>query len=153
MSLEKIEADICAITTTTPIERVAEVYSAMSFVRERAKELQGILEQQLFEWIEVNGPIHIGETILFVGTVRKPPKCQNLPATVEAILQACGGDFDQFCQHLSANAIKPGACKQTLSAEKYAELFKVEEREELQCEEAAKAERKLQKADQRFIKH
>src|SRR5206468_395922 len=109
-------------------------------------------EQSLAEYILANGPVQVGELLYWVGPVKKPPKCTDVPGAVDALLQATGGDLRAFCEHLSANALKHGACGQTLAPALYARLFPVNEVEELQSEEAGKAIKKLQKANPQFMR-
>jgi hypothetical protein len=89
--------------------------------------------------------------LYWVGTVKKSPKCIHVETAVEKLLDACGGDFERFCRHLAAQPIKYGAAKATLAQDVYESLFVVEEVEELQSDDAAKAEKKLMKAPVNLI--
>ena len=130
---------------------VAEKLMLLDRLSDWLKETKAQVIESAEEFIRDNGPVECGSVVYFLGVTKKPPKCIDVPGTIEALMQACQGDFEKFCEHLAANAIKYGAAKATLPPREYDLLFKVEEVEELQCEEAAKAAKKLQKLDRRFL--
>lgn len=140
------------VLATDSKDDVGAKLMALDRFAEWLKEARAEVEASAKEYIEEHGPVRVGDILYYVGRKKSQPKCVNVPAAVEAVLQAVGGDFDVFCQHLASGALKYGAVRQTLPAEQYAELFKVEERDELIGEDAAKVERRLQKADTRFLK-
>lgn len=138
------------VLLTDSKETVAAKLVVLDRFAEWLEETRAEVTASAEEFIRANGPIEFGTVVYYLGITKKPPKCVNVPAALEAVLVACEGDFGKVCEHLAANALKYGACKTTLGEEKFSELFKVEEVEELQCEEAAKAAKKLQKLDRRF---
>lgn len=133
-------------------DTVAQKLAWLEALREWAKQACQQIEKSAEEWIKDNKPVQVGELLYWVGPVKKPPKCVHIPTAIEKLLDACGGDFERFCTHLSSGAIKYGAARATLPQDVYESLFVVEEVEELQSDEAAKAMRKLQKAPVHFLK-
>jgi hypothetical protein len=143
--------EVRRILPTDSHDAIANKLMALDRFTEWLKETRSQVEQEAQDWINENGSVTVGTTRYYVGVTKKPPKCVNVPAAVEAILKAVGGDFDRFTEHLSAGAIKYGAAKQTLPAEAYGLLFVREEVTELQTENAGKPAAKLQKVDTRYL--
>lgn len=135
------------VLLTDSKEQVAEKLMVLDRLAEWLKETRAEVVASAEDFIRENGPIEFGTVVYFLGITKKPPKCVNLPAALEAVLVACEGDFGKVCEHLGANALKYGAARTTLGDEKFSELFKVEEVEELQCKE-----KKLQKLDKTFLR-
>lgn len=139
-----------ALPTDTK-DAVAEKIILIERLAEWIKEARKLFDESLFEYIEQHGSVQAGELVYFIGPTKKPPKCQDVPAAVEAVLRAVEGDFERFCDHLSSGALKYGACRTTIGDEQFLKLWRIEEPVELQCEMPAKAERKLQKFNPAFV--
>lgn len=140
-------AQICCITAADDRDSIAAKLAMMEAIWQWAKDAKSAIEQSAIERLkEIGGSVRVGEICYWVGREKKDPKCVNIKATVEALMDATGGDFEKFCQHLSANAIKHGAAKKTLGPDEFARLFRQETVDKLQSggeAEAAKAEQKL----------
>ena len=148
METTAIETEVLAIGPATPIDRVANTIQMVDALMARAKEIKSHLEGVLIGYIEQNGELTIGTIRYYIGA-KKTTKCQDVPATVEALLNAVGGDFQRFCEHLSASSIKHGAARQTLTPEEYGRLFTTTEEPSL---EEGKPRKQLQKVDTRFVR-
>lgn len=105
-------------------------------------------------WINTNGPIEFGTIRYYVGPEKKT-KCRDQQATADAILTACGGDWERFASCLASGAFKHGAVRVLLdqagTPEKFGDLFEVVETQELK-EGKAVTVKKLHKVDERFIR-
>lgn len=139
------------VMSTDGPDEIAAKLEACTAMMEWVKDVVKQVEESAMERLKELGPVRVGETIYWVGVEKKSPKCQNVPLALEKIMEACEGDFDRVCQHLSANAIKYGSAKNTLSDEDYNSLFKVEEEEKLMSDDATKAMKKLMKAPAHIV--
>lgn len=120
------------------VKRLGEVYRAM-------KEH---VESAATKWVQANGPFEDGTTRYYVGTAKKT-KCRNLRATVEAIMQATGGDLDALVDCLASDAFKPGETRKTLGDD-FPKCFDVTEAVDLKS--GAVKPPKLQVVDTKFLK-
>ena len=75
------------------------------------------------------GSVHTTTGRYYVG-VKRTTKCRDVPLAVDAVLNACGGDFDQFMRCLASQPLKHGACAAVLGSE-WARHFKVEEQQDV----------------------
>jgi hypothetical protein len=140
------------ILLTDTKETVAEKLVALDRFAEWLKETRAEVEESASAYIREFGAIEFGTIVYYLGIAKKPPKCTDVPATLESLLVACSGDFGQVCEHLSSGAIKYGAARTTLGEKRFDELFKIEEVEELQSEDAAKYQKRLMKLDKKFLR-
>lgn len=122
--------------------------SAMEFVKrlgEVHRELKDRMEQATIKYIQAHGPIEDGTKRYYVAA-NKSTKCVDVRRTVEALLNAVGGDVDAFTDCLSSGAFKPAATKKVLG-EAGADLFVTTETPDLKTGEIKP---RLQCADERF---
>lgn len=148
--LAAYEHNVLSISTETPAEVLLTMLDLAETYAARLKEIRKALEDAAIEWVKANGPVHISpEQFYYVGREKKAPKCVSVRNTLEAILNACGGDVDAVVEHLSANALKYGECKQTLGPDEYPKHFVVEEVDKLK---ASPELEKLLKCDRRFMR-
>lgn len=135
MELTRLATEIVGTGEYTTTDLLLDYGDKIAAAKQVLREVEAEWERRMIERIDRDGPIKCGEILYRVGN---PPKttCLNLPGAVQAVLESVGGDFDVFCQHLSANALKHGACQKTLPPERYAELFHVEREKELTKDEA-----------------
>lgn len=77
----------------------------------------------------------------------KTTKCRDTARAVDAVLQACGGDFDTLLQCLSSQPLKHGACRAVLG-EEWDRHFEVVEKADIKTGKPVKGVRKgLPQAD------
>lgn len=81
----------------------------------------------------------------------KRTRCKDRGATLQAVMDAAGGDMELVVSTLASDAFKHGACRQILSDEAYSSLFTTSEVEKLE-EGASKSEPKLQVFDSAFAR-
>jgi hypothetical protein len=150
-ALLPLQQQILSMTPDRPAAYALGIYERVRFYKKSLADLEATCEEQLMEWIKVNGDLVISETARYYVGTPKTTKCLDVPATVEALMNAVAGDFTRFCDTLSANAIKHGAAKKILTEDDFARLFKTETREVLQ-EGKVKPVKQLMKADSQFTR-
>lgn len=148
--LNDLANQVNAIEIAVPVDQVLETRQKLQYMEERIKALKSNLDARLLAWIEKNGSIEYGTKRIYVAT-KKDKVCKALRPAVEALLGACGGDFDRFCQALSSNALKQGACNEIMGDALWQEHFAVVEKTELKDGEV-KAIKQVVEADTNFIK-
>lgn len=89
-------------------EDVKNIIGLRATLKRIVAELDARTEDALVQWIQDHGEIEVGETRYYAGT-RKVTKARNMRETVRTLLETVG--LDRTIECLSANALKPGACK------------------------------------------
>lgn len=121
-------AEQCIAKLISGIAAKDDVLDALE-VRKRLAEVSRALckavEESAIAWLQANGEIECGEIRYYAG-IEKKTTCTNPKAATVAVLDAAGGDTDKFTECLASGAFKPGACKQLLGEQRFAELFKTE---------------------------
>jgi hypothetical protein len=143
-AITPLERQVISLDVTSNKDFVLAVYDRVKFYSEEIKRVKQLCEDAMIAWIKQNGDLDAGNGVRYFCGKEKTTKCNNLPGAIEAILQASDGDFTKFCDALSSNAIKYGAAKKLLSADKYGQLFTVTERDDLN--------EKLIKLDEKFLR-
>ena len=148
--IDRVKSSIVALDTDTATKD--DALTALMFakrLKEVARELSEQVEAGVIKLINRQGEIVDGSVRYYVGVVNTI-KCLDVKATLEAILEASGGDCDAAVACMSANAWKPGASKKLLPPEVYDALFQSTVDDELR-EGKAKPD-KLIKFDERFAR-
>jgi hypothetical protein len=146
-SLDRLEADVLAVAPELTVEQVADTLGRLDYMAERIKKLKADLEPRLFAYVDANGPFEIGPMRYCIKTEKKT-KCVNVPGALNALLDACAGDFDELCKSLSASPIKYGDARTRLGDEKWSQFFEVIEQRTLDD----KPVKSVTKVDTRFLK-
>lgn len=129
-------------------ELVASMLGEIDRLKQITRELAYKVEEIACGVITQHGDIVIGEVRYYVGP-EKTTKCISKGGTLEALLDAKGGDFEAVCEMLSSDPFKYGAMRAAIGEEPFAKLFKTETKVDLKT---GKPLRGLQKADGRFSK-
>lgn len=74
-----------------------------------AREIKAKADTALIAWMDLHGDLDAGTVRYYVGK-DKTEKVISKRATVEALIEACGGDLDRFTEMLTSDPFKPGAC-------------------------------------------
>jgi hypothetical protein len=107
----------------TPIDEIADTLNKIDFAMERAKALKANYESAMTARIKAVGkPIQIGKWLWALKTP-KTTSCPSNREAVEACLNACNGDLDQFSGLLGSDPFKHGACSKILPPEVYESVF------------------------------
>lgn len=148
ISIPELLSRVLSLSTDVEMDKVLDVMDKVEAAKAKLKEVSASLESAVIEWIKANGDIEMGTVRWYVG-LTKTTKCIDNGKTLEALFEACGGDFAKVAEMLASGAFKHGACKGVLSEDQYAALFVVKESDELK---EGKPNKRLQKVDSRFLK-
>src|SRR4051812_45324984 len=123
--IDAIESDVTALAEHDDLtaDDLCLLLTRLDGIAKRTRGAKAQLESFLLTWLPTQPvkELQIGEVRYYVGPKTKE-KCRNVPAAVTALYEATGGDYEAFCDCLSANAIKYGAAKKVLG-EKYHDFF------------------------------
>lgn len=112
--VQTVRDALCNLESGTATKE--DVLTTMGFVKrlsEVAKDCRSQFEKLAIEWIDANGEIDDGRVRWYVGPERKT-KCINTRATIEALLNATGGDIDRMAECLASDPFKPASTKALL---------------------------------------
>ena len=90
------------------------------------REYSARLEEAAIDYINRHGPVETLTCRFYVGPT-KTTKCRDTRRAVDAVLQACGGDFDRLMSCLTSQPLKHGECRSVLGDE-WGQHFEVIER-------------------------
>ena len=130
--LDAIAVSVSRIEPAASMDEVLQSLMLVRFAKQAIAESEAKWKQAAIDWIKANGEIRFGSEKWWVGD-SKTTKCIDVRKTVEALLEKTAGDFDHFCTMLSANALKPGACKKLLGDD-FKDHFKIEVKEKLETD-------------------
>ncbi len=148
-TLEIIKREVPLATLEMTNDQVVHILDHAQFVKREVTALVAQLEISILEWIQAHGDLIVSDSIRYYAGTSKTTKCVDLPAAVAALMEATGGNFEKFCEVLSANALKHGAAKKVMDPNVYDLCFKVEIKDTL---EEGKPVKKLMKADDAFVR-
>ncbi len=149
--LAPLARQVTGISDTMSKDEVLEVYDHVRFYLAGLKDIQRQCETAMIKHIKAHGDIEAGNGVRYFVGVTKTTKCTDVPAAVEAVMHATGGDFVRFCDVLASQALKHGACKKVLPPEQYGKLFVVETKEVLDEKGVAVKAEKLVRLDERSL--
>ncbi len=142
-----IEKNVLGDLSECDHDQVMKVWDLTLFYTKEIKRVKELVEAEVIKWCQKNGDLVVSDQIRYYAGKDRTVKCVDVPATVEAVMQATGGDFKAFCDVLASNAIKNGAAKRVLTPELYGKLFQTVEKDSLE-----EGKVKLIKRDERFVK-
>lgn len=112
--LPELRKSVMTVTTEMTNDEVLEIRERILFAKSTLRDMERDLNESLMEWMSKNGNLIINpEKHLYIGYDRRI-KCNDVAATLEALLVATGGDFGAVTDCLSSNALKHGACRRPL---------------------------------------
>ena len=114
LALVKLSRAILDLTAETATDEtfLAAMDIEAALVRV-TKEYRARLKDAAIDYLERAGGVDTATTRFYVGD-KKTTKCRDTRAAVDAILQAAGGDFDEFMACLSSQPLKHGQCRAVL---------------------------------------
>ncbi len=125
-TLAKVDAIELAIARIdeAPVEEIAATLDAVKWFMEQAKRMKDACDEAMTARVKASGDkLMIGETLWVIKRAKKV-KVRNIPSAVEAMFISVGGDFQTFCEMMTSQPLKPGACREQLNDEaKFEELF------------------------------
>lgn len=147
MDTTAIELSVTRLGESSTADDLLEVGNLIQRVGEFHRQVKAAWEQKMIEHINRCGPVECGDVRYYVGVDRET-KCADPAATTQACLEASQGDLSAFVGVLASGAFRHGACRKLLPPDVFDTLFVTTEKPDLKT---GKPERKLQRADQRFI--
>lgn len=108
------ESALQRCNTDSTVDDLAAAINAVQYELEQAKERAKRLDDLLLGIAETRGEFVIGNTLYRATGPQTERKCRDLEGGVEDLFIKTQGDLKAFCAHLSANALKPGACRTTM---------------------------------------
>lgn len=128
--LTTLRSSVLGISAEASVEQIADVLGRVEIATKALKEIKALAEERIIERIREQGPFTVNEIRYFIGP-KKTTKCIDPIGTADAILQAIGGDLEQFVAVLAAQPYKHGAVKALIGEERWSRLFKVSEEVDL----------------------
>jgi hypothetical protein len=148
LDLAKIENGILELNPDVPEEKLFEMISAVGAAKTVVKELDRMLDNAMYERLLVCREIIYGDIRYYLGE-DKTVKCVDVRATMNAVLDASGGDLDKMSECLSSNAFKPGETRKLLPSEVFDECFETKVKPTIREGRPSKA---VLQANMRFLK-
>jgi hypothetical protein len=117
--MDLIRQELGALDSATSAQEASEYWVRLQALKARVRQALADGETMLVEWFEANPgqSFKVNDSLVFLGEKRSPAKPRDKVAAMDALLSRVGGDLEAFAELLSANALKPGACKQMLGEE------------------------------------
>lgn len=145
----RLESEVLAIRDRVTTDDLCLLFTKVEAAQRRLKEVKEQLEAFCIIWMPANkvGELRIGDEVKFVGD-KSREKAKNMPVLVTALYEAVLGDFDAFCDCLSANAIKYGQARKVLG-DKYRDHFETIVEVDLITEKPKKV---LKSLNEHFVK-
>jgi len=147
-SIDEIEIGLARMSEQRSCEVVVDWLNLTALLVSRVKTIRRNLEQIAVEWIEIHGPIDMGEIRYIVGHP-KSVTCMDVVQCTHAVLDACGGELDALCSYLCSDPYKYGAVHRLIGNELFAQLFREERHPKLV---EGKPQPQLIRVDQRFVR-
>lgn len=129
LDLSALERRVLCLRPEAPAEVAAGVMAQVNAVAEAVQRLRKLTAEQVLRWVEANGPLQVGASRYYAGE-KTVTDCTDVAKAVNLLLDACGGDLDQFCQCLASRALKYGWCRSVLQG-RWGEVFRVRVAREL----------------------
>lgn len=149
--------DIDALQTTAlttpadgPIEAFAEILSRLDGIKSKVRDAEKIIKARVKEWMEEHEVkrIELGDGRYWYLGHDSDWDNTDVPGTIEALLEANGGDVRALAEFVASGGLKPGACRNVLPADKRDVLFVKVKRTVLK--DGTPVAKKLIAGDERF---
>jgi hypothetical protein len=119
-ALNKIDFAAYSVSELASNDDLLMLRDRLTFMVSQISTLRKAVDERL---IEQNVNATIGTRRIFVSHPKTDKPITPYAQAAQAILNKCGGDWSVFAQAHSVNALKPGACKEILGPELWAEHF------------------------------
>lgn len=121
--LATLTADAATLEPCAAHDRALALFLALDGFKQRVAELDRFVRDQLLAWCEVNGKLELGDGTYYHAKVPTDRPCHDIPAAVEQILSAVGGDVAALAGCIASGGIKHGAAAKVLPPDVYDRLF------------------------------
>jgi hypothetical protein len=141
----QLESAALVVNDDTPPEVCVEILSKLDGLKARIRDAEAVIKGRMVEYCLSTGRrIELGDGSYWYAGSESQTTCLDKAATLEALLEANGGDVRGLADVIASNGIKHGAAGKLLEPEVYHRLFKVEVKDKLK--------RVLLKADPKYLK-
>lgn len=145
-----LEQAILALPMDCPVDSIAELLDRVSYVKQKIRHVDALLEDKMLCIIEERGDITVG-TIRFYEGEKNTTKANSNAEVFDRVLQLSGGDLDiAFRDYMAASPFKYSAIKAAIPKHEFNALFTVTAVPELR---EGKPVRRLMKFDSRFSRN
>ncbi len=141
-----VERQVMALSADSPRDELCAALDAAEWLMCRARTIDRLLKQIAIAWIDKNGDFSIGNMHYAVG-YSLSVKCLNVLQTGHAVLDAAGGELDQFIHVLVAQPFKHASVRNVIGKRLHDQLFSARRTGRLIN---GVPERVLKRMDQRF---
>lgn len=147
-SIDQIESTVCQLSNRSDTEQIIVGLNLTALLVSRVKTIRRNLEQIAVEWIEIHGPIDMGDIRYIVGHP-KVVSCTAVVRCTHMVLESCGGDVDALTECFSSVPYKYGSVRRLIGDEQFGQVYREERRPKLV---EGKVQPQLLRIDQRFVK-
>lgn len=138
---------LASITIEADEDLVASAISSVDLLGEIYRELRGLRDVVVMDWLEANGDLEIGDVRYYVGTKRRT-KVRDAALALEALLELTAGDLVAIGEAMVSEPFKQGHFRGLAGDETWEEHFRVEVDRDLKT---GKPKKSLQRGDKRFL--
>ena len=150
LSIAAVEERVNALASdVAEEEEVVNWLNLTEVLLQRAREIRGHMEQVAIEWIEIHGPITVGDICYSVGCP-KTVRCLDVARCLRLVLAGCGGDVDGVAPYLRADPWKYGSVRSLLGESAFEQVFRSEWTPKLV---EGRPQQQLQQTNTRFLPH
>lgn len=154
-TLIAVSEQVDEISPNAPMEDVLGLHMHLELFAKALRYVKKQMEARMIQWINANGDIECGTVRYYVGPDKKVKPIDN-PKILETLYMVLEGDEAAVCQCMSSSPWKYGGirkllegCEGQIDAPPFDDLFATIEEDDLKT---GKPKKKLQQADQRFLK-
>lgn len=133
-----------SISTEADAEAAVDLWNALTVQKKRLREAEGVVKGAITDYLHEHGSVEIAPDRKLVLSPKKKTTCRDVEATLEALLDAVGGSLTELVEHLAAQPIKYGKCREALG-EAWDQHFEVEVSDDVK-------ERQIKVLDARYAK-
>jgi hypothetical protein len=130
-------------------EEIVNWLNLTEVLLQRAREIRHRMEQVAVEWIQLHGPLAVGDIRYSVGCP-KTVRCLDVARCLRLVLAGCGGDVDGVAAYLRADPWKYGSVRSLLGESEFEQAFRSEWKPKLV---EGRPQRQLQQTNTRFLPH
>ena len=109
--LAPLHAAVLALSPQEQGAALLSVRNAVSVTKQRLREIDDLLTEQLLAWMGQNGDLVVSEDVRLYPGTKKTTRCNDVRACLEALIDASHGELDQVAGCLASSAWKHGACR------------------------------------------
>ena len=138
--LELVRKRAIHLAPDCSVDEVKVLLDLKKFIEQEVKKVKGEVNEAIADWISHNGEVVHGGKRYYRGVRTETKRTAELVEVADAVLQATGGDLNEFAASLSTSAFKPGHLRKILG-DKFKELFHTEKKPRLVLADPRKSDK------------